>query len=498
MMRRISELAAGSAARDSTPRGGLSARQQQLREQFDRLAPDRNRWIEVNRYFYDTDRAYMRFLVPPGKAVLEIGCGTGELLAALRPARGVGIDLSAAMIDVARDNHPGFEFHVGNAEDPALLGAIGGPFDFVILSDTIGYVEDCQALLAALLPLTAGHTRIIIAYYSRLWVPLLRFGERLAQKMPHSSENWLSTGDTVNLLTLAGYEVVSREWRQLLPKRLGGLGTLVNRTLAPLPGIRRLCLRNYIVGRPLPAAEPGGPPPSASIVVPCRNERGNIEAAVERLPRFCPDLEIIYVEGHSRDGTYEECLRVQAAHPDLDIKVFRQDGKGKGDAVRKGFAEARGDILIILDADLTVPPESLPKFYEALARRKAEFCSGTRLVYPMQAGAMRFLNLLGNRFFAAVFSFLLNQRFTDTLCGTKALWRKDYDELAANRGYFGDFDPFGDFDLMFGASKLNLKMVEIPVRYFDRTYGSTQISRFTHGWLLLRMTAFAWRKLKAF
>ena len=497
-MRGFTQLAAGPAARDSVPQGRLTARQEQLREQFDRLAPERNRWIELNRYFYETDRTYMRFLVPPDKAVLEIGCGTGELLAALRPARGVGIDLSSAMVEIARGNQPRLEFRVGNAEDPALLNEIEGPFDFIILSDTIGYFEDCQALLAALLPLTAAHTRIIIAYYSRLWVPLLRLGERLAQKMPHSSENWLSTGDTVNLLTLAGYEVVSREWRQLVPKRLAGFGMLINRTIAPLPGLRRLCLRNYIVGRPLPTPDATAGPPSASIVIPCRNERGNIAAAIERLPRFCPDLEVIYVEGHSSDGTYEECLKVQAAHPDLDIKVFRQDGKGKGDAVRKGFTEARGDILIILDADLTVPPESLPKFYEALATRKAEFCSGTRLVYPMEAGAMRFLNLLGNRFFAAVFSFLLNQRFTDTLCGTKALWRKDYEELAKNRGYFGEFDPFGDFDLMFGASKLNLKMVEIPVRYFDRTYGSTQISRFSHGWLLLRMTAFAWRKLKAF
>jgi SAM-dependent methyltransferase len=498
MMMQFSELTPDIAAKPAGLRDRLSARQEKIRDQFDALAADRDRWIALNRYFYESDRAYMRFLVPPNKTVLEVGSGTGELLAALQPTRGVGIDLSAAMVGIARDNHPELEFHAGNAEDPELLAGIEGPFDFIILSDTIGYFEDCQKLLAALQSLAANHTRIIIAYYSPLWIPLLRLGEQVGQKMPHSNENWLSTGDTVNLLGLAGYEVVSREWRQLLPKRLAGLGTLVNRSLAPLPGIRRLCLRNYIVGRPMPRPESAARLPSATVVIPCRNERGNIAAAIERLPRFCADLEVIFVEGHSSDGTYDECLRVQAAHPDLDIKVFRQDGKGKGDAVRKGFAEARGDILIILDADLTVPPENLPKFYEVLATRKAEFASGTRLVYPMAEGAMRFLNLLGNRFFAAVFSFLLNQRFTDTLCGTKALWRNDYAELVKSRSYFGDFDPFGDFDLMFGASKLNLKMVEIPVRYFDRSYGTTQISRFSHGWLLLRMTAFAWRKLKAF
>ncbi len=233
-------------------------------------------------------------------------------------------------------------------------------------------------------------------------------------------------------------------------------------------------------------------------MIPCRNERGNVESAVTRLPPFTADVEIVFVEGHSADGTYEECLRVRDAHPDRDIKVFRQPGVGKGDAVRKGFAEARGDILMILDADLTTPPEAMAKFYRAIADGHGEFANGTRFVYPMEARAMPLFNNLANRAFALAFSYLLNQRITDTLCGTKVLRRDDYERLAASRAYFGDFDPFGDFDLIFGAAKLNLKLVEIPVRYAERDYGTTNISRFAHGWLLLRMVIFAWRKLKAF
>jgi glycosyltransferase involved in cell wall biosynthesis len=186
-----------------------------------------------------------------------------------------------------------------------------------------------------------------------------------------------------------------------------------------------------------------------------------------------------------------------AGHPNLDIKAAVQDGRGKGDAVRKGFDLARGDILMILDADLTMPPEDLPKFYEIMTSGRGEFVNGSRLVYPMEEQAMRLLNLVANRIFAYSFSYLLNQRLTDTLCGTKVLHKRHYRRIVADRAYFGDFDPFGDFDLIFGAAKSNLKFVEVPIRYMARTFGETQISRFRHGWLLLRMVVFAWWKLKA-
>lgn len=475
----------------------VTERQRATRELYDRLASERDRWLARNRFFYDSDRRYMQFLVPPDQRVLELGCGEGQLLRSLRPSWGVGIDLSQEMIHLARRRSPEFEFHVGNAEDPELLRRIAGPFDYIILSDMIGYLEDCGGTFEALQDLCTPKTRLVIAYYSRLWEPIVRLSESIGAKMPSLGQNWLSTDDTLNLLRLSGFEVVRREWRQLMPERLFGIGTFLNKFVAPLPGIRRLCLRNYVVARPVRLPEKPARSPSCTILIPCRNERGNIENAVRRLPQFSADLEILFVEGHSSDGTYEECLRVQRSHPDRKIRTFKQPAKGKGDAVRLGFAQARGDILIILDADLTVPPESMPKFYRVLVQGHGEFVNGTRLVYPMSDRAMRTLNAIANRAFAMIFSYLLNQRLTDTLCGTKALWRKDYARIAAGRSYFGEFDPFGDFDLIFGAAKLNLKIVEVPVRYVDRVYGETQISRFRDGWLLLRMLAIAWRKLKA-
>jgi len=313
--------------------------------------------------------------------------------------------------------------------------------------------------------------------------------------MPQPPQNVLAPADVAALAGLADFETMTSELRLLSPMRLFGLGRLLNRFLAPLPLLNSLCLRHYTVCRSL--RRRGEPPRTASIVIPARNEHGNIAAAVRRMPQFAEAQQIIFVEGHSRDDTWNEIERVITDNPQLDIKALRQPGKGKADAVYTGFDAASGDVLMILDADLTMPPEQLPKFWEAIRSGKGEFVNGTRLVYPLENDAMRFLNLIANKLFSYAFSWLLGQRFTDTLCGTKVLRRSDYERLKAGRSYFGDFDPFGDFDLIFGASKLSLKIVEVPIRYASRTYGETQISRFRHGLLLLRMVGFAFLRIKA-
>lgn len=473
---------------------GLSRRKALIRSLSDSLASQRDGWIARNSFFYESDFRYMKFLIAPGLRVLDLGVGTGQLLNELRPAIGVGVDISPRMIDVAQCNYPHLDLRVGDIEDAAFVASLPGPFDVIVLSDTIGSLDDCQSTLASLHCLCTPDTRIVVSYYSKLWEPVLSMAQRLSVKMPQAEQNVLPTQDIENLLFLADFETVKREWRQLLPRRLLGIGTIVNRFIAPFPIIRRACLRSYLVARPKRTR--AGTPTSATVVIPCRNERGNIEDAVRRMPTFCDDLEILFVEGHSTDGTLNEIRRVIAAYPHLNIKVLVQDGRGKGDAVRKGFTNASGDVLMILDADLTMPPEALPKFFDAIASEKGEFVNGSRLIYPVEKDAMRFLNYLANRLFSWVFTWLLNQRFTDTLCGTKVLRKKHFDSIAANREYFGDFDPFGDFDLIFGASKANLKMIEIPITYGSRRYGETQISRFRHGMLLIRMAGFAFRKLK--
>jgi SAM-dependent methyltransferase len=448
-----------------------------------------------NKAYRDDDLKFMRFLVPPGKRILELGCAHGDLLAALEPSYGVGVDFSPRTLQQARERHPNLNFVLGDAEDPATFSDIKGPFDYVIIADTVGMFEDIDSTLRLVRDLCGPSTRLVMSYYSHLWEPVLKLADLLGLRRNQPSINFISTADFLNLMDLADLEAIAHEQRQLLPFRWLGLGTFINRYIAPLPGIRQLCLRTYIVGRPVLNQNRKL---SASILIPCRNEKGNIENAILRMPKFGAHQEILFVEGNSSDGTFEECERVRDAYREhWDIKVLKQDGKGKGDAVRKGFAAATGDVLMILDADLTMPPEALPKFHTIIESGKAEFVNGTRLVYPMEVEAMRPLNFIANRCFAYLFSYLVNTRMTDTLCGTKVLLRKDYEILAKERTYFGDFDPFGDFDLIFGAAKQNLKIIEIPIHYKARTFGETQISRFRDGWLLLKMVWFAYRKLKA-
>lgn len=447
-------------------------------------------------FFHAEDLRYLRFLVPEGLRILEIGCGTGDVLDALKPSYGVGIDMSPAMIAEARRLRPHLEFRVGDIEDPAFIATLpGGPFDVVLLADTIGSLDDCQTTLESLHQHSTGETRLIVVYYSHLWEPLLSLAEAIGWRPRQPPQSALSAPDIAALAALADFELIKSDTRLLSPLWLLGVGRFLNRFFSTLPVIRHLSFRHYSVFRSLRKAR--APIVSASVVIPARNERGNIASAIKRLPRFCDDIEVVFVEGHSKDGTLDEMRRVAADNPDRDIKVMQQPGIGKADAVFAAFDVARGDVLMILDADLTVPPEELPKFWNAMATGKGEFINGSRLVYPMEENAMRFLNLIANKTFSLLFSWLLGQRFTDTLCGTKVIRRSDYQRLKAGRAYFGDFDPFGDFDLIFGAGKLNLRCLEMPIRYVSRTYGETQISRFRHGMILLRMVVFAFFRMKA-
>jgi glycosyltransferase involved in cell wall biosynthesis len=300
------------------------------------------------------------------------------------------------------------------------------------------------------------------------------------------------------MLSLADFEVVRRDRQIVSPYGIPLLADFLNRYLGHLPLFDWLSLMFGIVARPSPvrSRESRASHPATSVIIPCRNEAGHIRPLVAALPPLGPNSEFLFVEGGSSDDTEAVIRQVISERPDLPLRLLKQTGKGKGDAVRLGFAEARGEVVLILDSDMGVAPSDVPKFVEALVRGKGEMVNGSRLVYPMEGRAMRFLNLLANKFFALLFSWVLGQQVRDTLCGTKALYRADYERIAANRAYFGDFDPFGDFDLLFGASRLSLRIVDLAVRYHERRYGETNISRFRHGWLLLQMSGFAARKLK--
>jgi glycosyltransferase involved in cell wall biosynthesis/SAM-dependent methyltransferase len=482
-----------------------------VREHYDRLAPVRDDWYRRNGYYHGFLEHRLADLIPPGSSVLELGCATGNLLAALRPSRGLGLDLSPAMLEVAAANHPGLEFSVADVEDFRL----DEKFDFVVASDLVGDLGDIIAMLESVQRVCDEHTRLVLTFHNPAFEGLLRAMQRMGAAMRPSRQNWVGPEVAENMLTLADFAVVRHSYELLVPTPIPGLASFANRRLSSLRPFRYLNLVNLVVARPVrPRPEPAAL--SCTVLIPCRNEVGNVEAAIERTPEMGSHTEILFVDGSSTDGTREKIEEmIEAYRGRRDIKLLHQvpespyDGPrdrpdaptqmlklGKGDAVRKGFDAAGGDVLMILDADLTVPPEELPRFFDAIATGKGELINGSRLVYPMEARAMRFVNYLGNWFFSVLFSWLLEQPIRDTLCGTKVLRKRDYARIKQGRSHFGDFDPFGDFDLLFGAAWQRLKIIEVPVRYRRRLTGVSKVRVSRHGWLLLGMSLVGFRRLK--
>lgn len=463
---------------------------------YRRLRKSRRR----NGYFHHCLTRIVANHVLPGARVLDIGCGGGDMLAALKPACGVGIDINAEAIADARVRFPDLHFHVLAAEDVAQLPEADAPFDYVILSGVLPQLYDLHTVLEAIRPVCHDRTRLIICTFSRLWQPAIRLGEMLGWKARVPTESWIPSMEVRNLVSQCDYQVVRQVNGILMPLWIPLISNLVNRWAVPLPGLNELGLCTVSIARLLPRKERLDAPESVTILVPARNESGNIRPLLARLPMMAPRQEVIFVEGNSTDDTWaviqQTVADYQATGGSMQVRCLQQPGKGKGDAVRAGFTIATGEVLLILDADISVPPEELPRFVTLLARGQCEFANGSRLVYPMEKKAMRFLNMLANKTFGWLFTYLLGQPIRDTLCGTKVLRRSDYERIAANRAYFGDFDPFGDFDLLFGAARLDLKITDVPVHYKQRTYGDTNISRFRHGWMLLRMCGVAARKIK--
>ena len=473
----------------------LSTRKQTIYEHFENTANDYMPYRKRFSYYGNDIINYFNFFLQDDCSVLEIGCGVGETIAHLKGTKKVGIDFSPNMIEVAQKNFTDIDFYVMDAENITL----DDKFDVIIFNNIIGYLDNIQDVFYAIKKNCHVHTRVIISYYNHYWEPILNFGETIGYKKKSPQQNWLDANDISNLLYLSGFETYRKNKRLLLPINIPILSWFINKYIAKLPIFKSMCLNQFLFARPFSAVTENevANKYSVSICIPARNESGNIENAILRLPEFGKHQEIIFIEGNSTDDTWQKIQEIQEKYKDThNIKIGQQTGKGKGDAVRKGYAMATQDILMILDADLTMPPEELPKFYNAIATSKGEFINGSRLVYPMDKEAMRFLNTLGNKFFSWVFSWLLEQPIKDSLCGTKVMFREDYLKLIENRKFFGDFDPFGDFDLLFGAYKLNLKIIDLPIRYKERTYGTTNISRFTNGWMLLRMCWFAAGKIK--
>ena len=489
-------------AADGTPHVQLiHGTKTRVEEFYDRLGDDRDAWVARSRYYYDALARLLRFVIPPGQRVLDVGCGNGDLLAGLEPVLAVGVDLSGAMVDLARRKHPTLELHQQPAEELSLpahdVRNGQGGFDFITIVNAVGEFADVLAACKRLRPLVRPDTRLVVISYNYLWEPLVRPAARLGLKLDNPTQNWLSLADLRGVLHLAGFEVVKTGARMPCPKYIPGVAELMNNGLGRLPVLQGLGFIQFLVARPevplpLPARQY-----SCTVVVPCKNEEDNVAEIPARVPAMGAFTELVFVDDQSTDATAARVSDVIARYPERPIKLVSGPGRGKGAAVRAGLAAATGDVCMILDADMTVMPEDLPAFFAAITENKGEFINGSRLVYPLSGDAMRTANIVGNKLFAMLFSFLLEQRITDTLCGTKVVMRYNYAKILAARDYFGDIDRWGDYDWIFGAAKHNLKIVELPIHYVERTAGVSKMTkRFRNALIMLRMCWLALRKLK--
>ncbi len=421
--------------------------------------------------------------------MLEVGCGRGDLLASLEPSRGVGVDISKGMVGAARERHPGLEFvhSTGEALD------LGERFDYIVLSDLVPYVDDLQAVIRSVAAHSDPHTRIIMSTHSNLWRGPLWAMRRLGLRPERPTRNWVAPKDLANLLELGGLEVVKQRNEILLPGSLAAALRVLERRDRPAPRLPRVSRSTYfMVARPAPRMQRDE---AVTVVVPCRNEAGSIDSIAERVPEMGLGTEILFAEGGSSDDTRERIEAAIEANPERRMSLILQTGKGKANAVHEAFAVAEGEVLMILDADLTVAPEDLPKFYDAIISGRGELINGSRLVYGMEDEAMRFLNLVANRLFASLMSVVLGQYVKDTLCGTKVMRRGDYERIMAKREEVGGEDPYGDFDFLLGAALLGMKILNVPVRYGARTYGDTNIQRFSGGGQLARLAVGGFRRI---
>lgn len=466
----------------------LDELRESISKKNDDITEKRIKWINRNPYYYNQLLKTLRFIIPEGSSVLNLRSGIGYILNRLKPSKGLGIDSSEKQIEEAKKNYPNLDFICQNSEELN----IDGSFDFILVSSPEDIV-DIKAVLDSAKNNCHDRTRVVFTYYNYGWHQLVKLAERLKLKLPQKMHNWLAPTDIDNLLTLSNYETLYHKKFILFPFNIPVLSYILNRFLARLPILRHLCMMNVTVAR----IKPEEKSPSVSIVIPCRNEAGNIESAVERIPQLAEDQEIIFGDDKSTDGTPEKVLEMAKKYPEKNIRLVNSPGINKANNVWTCFDAAEKDVLMILDADLTVIPEELPYFYEAISKGYGEFINGSRLLYPMHDEAMRFFNVLGNKFFSLFFSYILDTKIKDTLCGTKVLYTSDFKKIKELRGTWGVDDRWGDYELIFGAAKTQLKLIDLPVHYMERTYGETKMTgRIKNGLVMLKMSIAALMKIK--
>jgi len=461
-------------------------KKESVEEHFDEIAHQYDYWKQKNSYYYSNIKALISRIIPPGGSVLEVGCGTGEILASMKPKRGVGIDISKKMIELASKKFPQHTFIHSPIENLEL----DEKFDYIIMVDVVDHVHDVMDVFHNLYHFCHPKTQVILTTINPWWDPILMFMEKIGAKMPEGPHNFIEKRNLTKMLELLNFSISYSSYMLLFPKKIPVLSFFANSIGTRTWGIKKFSAVQYMLIQSTVKNEVNLGM-GCSVVIPCYNEQDNIEEAVRRIPKMGRETEIIVVNDCSIDNTVQKVKDLQKEFSNLKLIDYCPN-QGKGYAVKKGFEAATQEILMILDADASTPPEELPRFFDPLNKGLCQFVNGSRMVYPMENQAMRTLNLFGNKIFGLIMSFITQQNISDTLCGTKALYKSDFKRIKWG------LDKWGDFDLLFSAAKFGSKIMEVPVHYMSRKSGESKMKSFRHGLHLIRACFVGFRELVFF
>lgn len=355
-------------------------------------------------------------------------------------------------------------------------------FDVIVVTDVLEIYSDIYLFLEKLNNLLEDNGKLILSSVNTRWGNLLKIAELLGLKSKTNNFSYIHLNKIEKISNGAGYDLIETITRQFIPFKFLYLGNIINKILELLLFYFKFGVKTYIVLRKISIREKSL---SKTIIIPAKNEEGNLEELVSRIPKF-ENCEIIFSIGESSDRTLEVSKKIIDKNSDFNIKLIEQSKNGKANAVWEAIALSSGDVLAILDSDLSVDPETLKDFFKIIESNSADFVNGTRLVYEMEKGSMRIINKLGNRVFQYLIGKIINEDLTDSLCGTKVFKKDLIKKIFWWQDNFNLKDPFGDFDLIFAASYTGQKILEYPIHYRTRKYGTTQISRFRDGFKLVK------------
>ncbi len=345
--------------------------------------------------------------------------------------------------------------------------------DTVVISDIEHQLNPAKNLLN-LSRIVGDNTKIILLSKNMVWMILIKILKLFFSFSPKKN-NFLPSSYLDNLYSSCNLELIRQEKIIALPINIPFLTKIINRIFR-LPLLNFFCMSNIAILKKKIKNSSNHKDLKISFIIPCKNEQDNIKVFEQKINENTEPDEYLFGDDNSSDKTSDEIDKLIEKLSDKKIIKYNGPGICKSENVYKGIDLSSGDIIVIYDADHTVSFEDIKFSVSIMKKTNVDFINCTRMIYPQKDGAMKFANFIGNTIFASLFSLLFKKKITDTLCGTKIFYKKDWEKIKENTSQWGMKDLWGDFDLLIGAYKNNLKITEVPVTYYERRENETKMT----------------------